>query len=248
MADLTFATDDAPQNGCGGDGGRDVFYEITLPAPEVVYLDTFASNFETEVRLYPGKDCKSIAGMPQCNHDQCGGLQSQLATQLPGGTTCIVVDQNAGDSNGALTLLVKRGGRTATRLDTGMQTNTGDTCTGANTSNAPMNCVTGDSNTSKDLAYFFTACPNETLKLDASTCGDATQTHFDTVMYLKPAGSGSTACNDDSDTCLPRTERPDKADGSIFTNANAVGPNLFFLVVDGYGGACGGYQLVTNLR
>jgi hypothetical protein len=246
MVDVTNATDDAPQTGCGGAGGRDVFFQITLPAAEVVYLDTFGSNFETELRVYSGRACNSLTGMPNCNHDQCGGLQSQVATQLPSGTTCIIVDQNAGDPNGALTLHVKRGGRAGSRLLTGMQTYTGDTCTGPNFSNAPTAC--DSTTTSQDLAYFYTVCPGTILKLDATTCADATQTHFDTVLYVAPVGGTVIDCNDDGSTCLPRVERPDKADGSILTDVPAMGPNLFWLTVDGYSGACGGYQLVTNLR
>ena len=245
-ANVANATDDAGQLGCNGDGGRDVFYTITLTAPEVIYLDTFGSNFETDVRIYGGKACTAITGMPICNRDQCGGQQSQVATQLPAGTTCIVVDQKAGESHGALTLNVVRGGRAAMRLFSGMQTTTGDTCTGTNATDAPMACdgTTG----AKDLAYFFTSCPGQILKLDATTCADSTQTHFDTVMYVRPAGGAALACNDDNTSCAPRVERPDKADGSILTDVPAMGPNLFLLTVDGYSGACGGYQVVTNLR
>ena len=247
-ANLTYANDDAAQIGCGGAGGRDVFYEITLAKAEVIYLDTFGSDFATDVRVYAGKDCLSLAGMPNCNHDQCGGKQSQVALQLPGGTTCIVVDQDADETHGALTLNVKRGGRTGNPLAGGTTTYTGDTCSGTNQNTPPQNCVTGDSNTSSDISYFYTVCPSQTRTLDASTCADATQTHFDTIMYVRPVGTPSLACNDDGATCTARTERPGQADGSILTNVVATGPNLFFLTVDGYGGACGGYQLVTNFH
>jgi hypothetical protein len=245
-ANVANATDDAPNLGCNGDGGRDVFFEITMTAPEVIYLDTFGSDFETDLRVYPTKTCNAIAGMPFCTHDQCGGQQSQFATQLGTGTTCIVVDQKAGETHGALTLNVIRGGRAAMRLQGAMQTNTGNTCNSTNVTDAPNACdgTTG----AKDLAYYFTSCPNEIQKLDASTCADPTQTHFDTVIYMHAAGGPILACNDDGDTCLPRTERPDKADGSILTDVPAMGPNLFLLTVDGYSGACGGYQLVTNLH
>ncbi|MEO8554604.1 MAG: hypothetical protein ABI678_31725, partial [Kofleriaceae bacterium] len=90
--------------------------------------------------------------------------------------------------------------------------------------------------------------PGETLHLDATTCADASLTHFDTELYVAPAGGVTLACNDDDDTCGARTERPDKADGSILTGIAEAGPDLFWLTVDGYGGSCGGYQLVTNLR
>jgi hypothetical protein len=247
-ASIADATDDAPQNGCGGDGGRDVFYTVTLPGAEVLYLDTFGSNFGTSVRVFPGKPCTALAGNPVCQHQACAGQQSQLALQLPAGTSCIVVDQHAGDTHGALTLVVKRGGRTGMRLPTGMQALATDTCTGTNASSSPAGCSMNDTNTAKDLGFYFTACPNEILHLDATTCADATQTHFDTVLYLRPVGGAALACNDDDNQCAARTERPNNPDGSSLGAIAAAGPDLFWLTVDGYDGACGGVQLVTNLN
>jgi len=248
-ADLTGAHDDAPNNGCGGQGGLDVFYTITLAANEVVYFDTFGSSFATDLRIYPGKACTSLANNPVCNDAACSGAQSQLALQLPSGTSCIVVDQKADEASTALTLTVKRGGRTGSRLGSGIQTNTGDSCAnGTNATSAPSTCVSGDDNSSKDLAYYFTVCPSTTAHLDATTCADSTQTHFDTVVYFRQAGGASLACEDDDSTCLPRTERPDQGDGSILQSVAATGPGLFWLTVDGYDGQCGGYQLVTNLQ
>ena len=248
-ASLDGAHDDAPNNGCGGQGGLDVFYTITLGANEVVYFDTFGSSFATVLRIYPGKSCANLANQLLCNEAACSGAQSQLATQLPSGTSCVVVDQKADEATTALTLHVKRGGRAGSRLGTGAQTLTGDSCAnGTNATAAPGTCVSGDDNTAKDLAYFFTVCPATTMHLDATTCADPTQTHFDTVMYLGQAGGASLACEDDDSTCGPRTERPDKGDGSILRAVATTGPGLFWLTVDGYNGQCGGYQLVTNLQ
>lgn len=250
VANVSAATDDAPNTGCGGVGGRDVFFTASPSAAEVYYFDTFGANFATAVRVYPGKSCAAIAGTPTCSDHDCGGAQSQLALQLPAGTSCIVVDQAADETHGALVLAVKRGGRAGAALAGGVHTTTGDTCNGPNASAPAVGCAGDETNTAKDLAYFFTACPNETMHLDASTCADPTLTHFDTELYVRAAGSTTTlACNDDDEAvCQPRTERPDKADGSVLTNVAAEGPDLFWLTVDGYGGACGGYQLVTNLR
>ena len=248
VANVSAATDDAPNTGCGGIGGRDVFYEVSPGAPEVYYVTTFGSNFATAVRIYPGKTCGAIAGNPTCSDHDCGGAQSQLALALPAGTSCIVVDQAADETHGALTLEVARGGRTGLPLAAGVHTTTGDSCTGTNASQPPSACGGGETNTAKDLAYFFTACPSETLHLDASTCADATLTHFDTELYLRPVGGVTLACNDDNADCAARTERPDKPDGSVLTDVAADGPDLFWLTVDGYSGACGGFQLVTNLR
>lgn len=246
-ANVAAATDDAPNDGCNGLGGRDVFYTVTVGAPEVYYFATFDSNFATAVRVFPGKTCGAIAGTPTCTDHDCGGAQSQLAMQLPAGTSCIVVDQAADETHGALMLVVKRGHRPGTVLANGSHTMTGDTCNGTNASQPPNGCGDGDGNMAKDLAYYFTACPSETLHLDASTCADASQTHFDTELYVQPVGGMTLDCNDDDDTCAARSERPDHPDGSKLRDVAAAGPDLFWLTVDGYDGACGGYRLVTTL-
>src|SRR3954469_14721900 len=43
VANVSAATDDAPNTGCGGVGGRDVFYSVSLGAAEVFYFATFGS-------------------------------------------------------------------------------------------------------------------------------------------------------------------------------------------------------------
>ena len=247
-ADLSGAHDDAPNASCNGHGGVDVFYTVRLDAAQVLYFDTFGSSFATELRVYPGKSCSSL-NTPICNEAACGGAHSQFALQLPAGTSCIVIDQKAGETGTDLQLHVQLGGRAGTRLSGGAQTYTDDSCAdGTNATNAPAACVSGDNNTAKDIGYFFTVCPNTTSHLDATTCADPTQTHFDTVMYLGKEGGSSLACEDDDNTCQPRTERPDKADGSILHSVAVTGPGLFWLTVDGYDGQCGGFQLVTNLQ
>jgi hypothetical protein len=130
-----------------------------------------------------------------------------------------------------------------------MATQTGDTCTGTNVSEPPKlnDCVTNQK--AKDLAYFFTACPGQTALVDASTCTNPANTHFDTMVYVRPVGGNDLACVDDSGTCMARPDRGDgHPDGSILTGVPAKGPGLFWLVVDGFAGACGTYQLDTNLR
>ena len=255
-ANLLLAHDDFPSRGCGGDGGNEVFYQITLAAPQVYYLDTFTSGFDTSLRVFAGKGCTAVTGAmgpTQCNDDACGTGESQLAVALPAGTSCLVVDKNfSGGQNpdkGTFQLHVVPGGRTGTKLPTGIFTQPGDTCTGTNVSEPPkLNDCLPDQK-AKDLAYFFTACPGQTAMLDASTCVDPTSTHFDTVVYVRSAGGTDVACVDDTATCVARPDRSDgQPDGSVLTGVPAKGPGLFWLVVDGFAGACGTYQLDTNLR
>ena len=246
-ADLDHARDNAPESGCGSAGGRDLYYKITLTAPQVYYFDTFSSNFDTTLRVFPGKSCTSITANdnPSCSNDACGGNTSQLAVELPAGTSCIVVDQAAAATQGSLRLEVKPGGHVGQLLAPGMRTITGDTC--ASTDQWKPPCA-GDGG--KEHAWFFAVCPGTTAHVDASTCSDVAATHFDTVLYMRRAGvTTPLVCEDDSDTCAARPDRPDHADGAILTDEDAMGPGLFFLILDGYEtGGCGGYSMTVNLH
>src|SRR5262245_10770954 len=50
---LTNAHDDAAAS-CGGAGGRDLFYELVIPAQQVVYVDTETSTADALVAIYAG--------------------------------------------------------------------------------------------------------------------------------------------------------------------------------------------------
>ena len=253
-ADLLHARDDLANTGCNLDGGNDVFYQIDLAAPEVYYFDTFTSPFDTSLRVFPGTPCTAVTGAIEavCDNDECESLQSQLATPLPVGTSCVVVDKNYNNGQdsdlGAFQLHVVRGGRTGTALPRGMNTLTGDTCTGQNTSEPPAGVCEGVQN-AKDLAFFFLACPNTPAVVDASTCVNVNNTHFDTELYISSVGGQSLACANDSASCKVRPDRPkDPPDGSVLTAVTTTEPGLHWLVVDGYSAACGRYQLDTNYR
>jgi hypothetical protein len=249
-ADLTLAHDDAPQKGCLGAGGADVFYRITLSSPQVYYLDTFGSSFDSVVRVFPGTACTAITGAqnPSCDHDACGGKNAQAVVTLPGGTSCVVVDRKDGEITGTMKLRVIAGGRVGARLADGISTLTGDTCASSNQTDPNTSC--NDVNAGKDIGYWFTACPGQTRRLDASTCAAPANVHFDTAIYLRPAGQTDLVCVDDTGTCAPRPDRVDmQPDGAVFSNVAVAGPGLFWVVVDGYeAAACGGYQLDTNLH
>ncbi|HVK76559.1 MAG TPA: MopE-related protein [Kofleriaceae bacterium] len=241
--DLAAARDDdaSSATGCGSTGGRDVFYQLTLPAAEVVYLDTFGSSYDTVIRVYAGT-CSARAGTPICDDDAgvCAGAQSQLATQLAAGTWCVVVDQySSTQTTGATTLTVVRGGRTGTAIAAGSGTRTGTTCGAANT--WTPGCQS--SSTAGDQAYFFTVCPSETRTVAASTC--TTATSWDSVVYLRKTGTASDlGCNDDGPSGCG-TVAPIRL--SSFTGASAAGPGLFWLVVDGFLSTCGAYTLTYTM-
>jgi hypothetical protein len=237
--ELRDARDDVAANGCGANGGRDLFYKVNLAAPEVFYVDTFGSSFDSVVRVY-AKPCTMVgsgAGALACENDSCGGEQSKLAVELPAGESCIVVDQAAGtETTGEVALRVIPGGRDGLALAGGASTVTGDTCDAANTSEPlDQNCDAPGSG-GKDHAYFMTTCPGETLRLDAETCTGAT---WDTVLYVRRVSGAQLGCNDDD------------CDGlrSRINNVTIANGPLYFLIIDGFDpGECGDYDLVVNLR
>jgi hypothetical protein len=235
--DLSAARDDQANNGisCGIAGGRDVFYRFTLPAPEVVYVDTFGSSFDTVVRVFPG-NCTAPPATQSCFDDQCGGQQTQGALPLAAGSYCLVVDQYSSAQNtGALVLTFTRGGRTGTAIAPVAGTQTGTSCSGASASTGACQ----PSSIAHDTAYYFLTCPATTKTVGASTC---TGTAFDSVVYLRKAGvAGELACNDDTTGCGNGLQ-------SSFTGGSAVGPGMFWLTVDGYLAQCGPFTLTYTIN
>lgn len=235
--DALGANDDVAANGCGADGGRDLFYKLTLSAPQVYYFDTFGSAIDTVVRVY-AKPCAQVgsgANATACADDQCGDVQSQVALSLPAGESCIVVDQADAVQGGAFTLHVVAGGRDGLPLPLGSQTLTGDTCGSTNvTDPLQANCDAPGSG-GKDHAFFFTTCPGQSLLLDANLCP---QPSFDPVLYVKRVNGDQLGCNDDSCGL-----------GPALKDVAITSSTLYFLYVDGYDlASCGVYSLDTNLR
>lgn len=236
-ADSRAATDDVGPNGCGGVGGNDLFYRVTLGAPQVYYFDTFGSSFDTVIRVYK-KPCAQVgsgAGAAACSADACGGSESQVAVSLASGENCIVVDADTATTAGLLKLRVVPGKRDGVALPSGQRTLTGNTCGSTNLEDPiDQNCDAPGTG-GKDLAYFFTTCPGETRRLDASICPEPS---WDPVLYVKRVNGNQIGCNDD--TC---------GFGPTIANVNVGNSTLYWLYVDGFDPTeCGAYSLVTNLR
>jgi hypothetical protein len=234
VVDVVAANNDQDYVGvsCGSTGGRDVFYELTLPEEEVVYFDTFGSNFDTTLRVFAGT-CDSLGAWQACYDDQCSVNQSQGARSLAAGTYCLVADQYSGaEPNGSLVLQVTRGGRTGSALTTSPII--GNSCSGTNATTP--SCSTS---TAEDRGYFFTMCPSQVKSLSANTC---TGTAFDSVLYVRRPGGADMACNDDSFACGSLSSQ------SSFSSAIVVGPGLFWLTVDGYQSQCGAFSLSYTLN
>ena len=232
--DLVAARDDHWTSGtdCGEQGGRDVFYQLTLSAAEVVYLDTFGSSFDTVIRIHAGS-CASIGALQACSDDACGQQRTQVARQLAAGTYCVVVDQfKAAITTGSLVLNVKRGGRT------GSQIAGSGSVSGTTTGKQHLSVASCEANTMQpDVGYFFLSCPSVTTTVSANTC---TGTAFDAVVYMRAgaATAADVACSDDVSGCgnglQPR-----------ITGAAVSGANLNWIIVDGFGQTGNGSYTLT---
>jgi hypothetical protein len=225
--DVSAAHDDnwAPSTSsldCGDQGGRDVFYTFTLPAEEVVYYDSFGSNFDSVIRIFAGA-CTALGTNLACDDDACGQTRSQGAVDLPAGQYCLVLDQfSAATTGGAAVLHFLRGGRPGVALPNLIGSYSGTTSGKTNLSIASCQA----NSMRPDVGHFFLSCPGTTFTVDADTC----QTSWDTILYLR-SGNATTAdvvCNDHGG-CGP------SGFAAQFSGATVAGANLQWLIVDGYG-------------
>jgi hypothetical protein len=241
--DVSAAHDDnyAPSTAsmpCGNMGGRDAFFQFSLPAEEVVYYDTYGSNFDTVVRIFAG-NCTSLGATLVCSDDSCNGTRSIGAVDLTAGTYCMVVDQYSSNTTGGMaTLTFRRGGRPGVPLPAASGTVTGST-----TGKSNLSVASCESNTNQpDVGHFFLTCPSFTYTIDASTC---TNTSFDSVLYLKTgsATSADVACSDDVSGCGANNFQ------SRITGAAVVGGNVHWIIVDGFGSSGNGsYSLTYSIQ
>ena len=231
--DLGAARDDQADTGigCGISGGRDVFYKFTLSAAEVVYFDTFGSDFDSVLRIYAGS-CTALGTRQTCFDDACAVRQSQGAIQLTAGSYCLVVDQfSSTQTTGATVLTFTHGGRTGAAITPVSGSVSGDT---TNTTNQSTSSSCQANVTGNDQGYYFLNCPATTRMVSAETC---TTTSFDTIVTLRKGNATTTdlACSDDD--CALQSNLPD-------ITINTAG--LYWFIVDGYLGAKGPFSLAYS--
>ena len=100
----------------------------------------------------------------------------------------------------------------------------GSTCNFLNDYNPP--CVPS---TARDVVYSFT--PSADACLDISLCGSSYDTEI--VVYQNNVGT-PVACQDDSPDCGLQSHLPP---------LNVTAGNTYYIVIDGFGSACGTYSL-----
>jgi hypothetical protein len=233
--ELAVARDDASGT-CGSDGGRDLFYEITVMFDQVYYVDSFGSDFDVVIRGYEGA-CVDAGPELGCLDDECGA-QAQGASEVAVGTTCIVVDQGGGvaETHGHVELHVIRGRRPGIPLDDPAGSLTGSTLGETNVS-VPI--CEGDSADAPDVGYFFTVCENDTVDVSADTCNN---TDYDSWLSIRE-GDGRDGPELE---CLDDACGPDGDDSMV--SRTITGPGLYWILVDGWEDEAGDYQLDYSIQ
>jgi hypothetical protein len=236
--------------GCGCTTGNDIFYNFTIAAnqPEIVYADTFGSNWDTSlfVQSRTGTNV-TTAGLPTngvfCDDDAnlagcgvAGGRQSQIMLLLnPGDYRLVVSGCNAGGTTNLRFQHLPVGNGTLRALASGNSTPGGTTSGTGRLREVCGPATTGS--TGPEETYYWHTCPNFTMgSFTASTCGRAT---WDTYLYQRSASrTPLQVCNDDvSGTCGVR---------SSVTSTIPAGPGLHTLYIDGFAGASGVYTIAVT--
>lgn len=254
-ADLTLAHDDAqkPNNSstiCGTAGGLDVFYTINLAADEVVYLDTFGSDFDTVIRVFHGACTAGAAPLSSVCHDNannCNSVQTVWLGTMRAGDNCIVIDGLDGMQTGhSLKLRVERGHRNGSLVTppgvlggTQTYTFTNDTTNAGNTEDGSCS-----QHGAPEQGYAFSVCPGQAKTIRASTCNATTaMTPWDTALWARGPG-GELACQDDDmAACVP-------GGGFSTISFSAADNHLYWVLVDGAGGSPnrGPYEVDFNIQ
>lgn len=231
MPMLANAHDDVSTS-CGGAGGRDLFYELVVPAQQVVYIDTETSTADAVIALRAGP-CTITAQELACSNDPCTGQTfAQVARTLAPGTYCMVVDEATATGN-QLVIDVFYAGRDGTQLTgTPPYVVSGDTCAGADVTDPSCEMQANNPGTAKDDMFWYTRCGG-THTVTASTC-DAVG--YDSIVYVT-GRSGAGHCVDDG--CA-------SGNGSNTTGAFSAGAGFLQVTVDGWNGACGTYTLTVS--
>jgi hypothetical protein len=115
----------------------------------------------------------------------------------------------------------------------------GGTFSGVTSGTSTLSATCASSNTSPERVYRWTPSRSGTATIE--TCGTATL--FDTIVSLRQPSCDAgpeRACNDDTAGC--GTGEPNDHHGSRIRPRVTAGVT-YFIVVDGYGGARGTYQL-----
>jgi hypothetical protein len=190
LVDASKARDDFAPSCATNPMGRDVMYEIDVPAgfPRL-YVDTYLTMFDVVLAVYEGS-CASITashelGCVNSGAHACDSRTMQWSKNVRAGVHCIVVDQ-AGSGPASNVFVRAITGPAATSAEKGVTS--GNTCN-MNRFGPSVTCTAPDS---IDTAWFYAACPGSWLAmLPASWPGDIEARTASQTYDCQPADTGA---------------------------------------------------------
>jgi hypothetical protein len=220
-----------------GAGGLDVVYSYVPTVDQSINVSLCGSSFDTKLYVYEN----TVATPVGCDDDGCPGLQSQiLCLPVTAGNTYYIVVDGYSSAKGDYTLSVDAcaGGGGGCDKDViataevipsipALVTGTTAGCSDDYDEACPFS-----GSTSPDVVYSYTPTTDEIVKL--SLCNSS----YDTKVYIYENAEtpGSPFACDDDDCGFPGYQ-------SALDCMNLVAGNTYYIIIDGYGGNSGDYEL-----
>jgi hypothetical protein len=144
---------------CNGEDDVDIYFELTLDQQSRVYVDTFGTDFASQLSVREG-GCASLGADRGCFENVCDAKFQQYSDILNAGTYCIIVDRTANDPH---TNLVVRSMIGPPAAMGSFGSNDGNTC---DTDDWTASCGASGN---PDQTWFFMSCTPVTYIVDACT-------------------------------------------------------------------------------
>ncbi len=219
---------------CGGPSAADAVYTFTPTVSGTYDVSLCGSGYDTMLDVRYGGSCPGSTSLA-CNDDYCG-TGSQVSPYLNAGTTYYILVDGYASYSGNYTLNVSRqapqGDNCTNPIFMSLPfRGTGSTCSYAN----DYDYACSWSSTSSDVVYFYS--PSTDQQVSFSLC----RSSYDTKLYVYQNSCSGTpiACSDDASIC-PCASASFR---SYLECLQLYAGNTYYVVVDGYGGACGDYVL-----
>src|SRR5436309_581439 len=237
--------------GSSGDSPERVYqWTPTVSGTATIQTCGAGTSFDTVLYLRSGVCASGPEVAAGCNDDACAnatGLNraSRITPTVTAGQTYFIVVDGYGGAQGTFSLTVIPPGDPAATLPGGGACSSptvipapGGTFSGTTSGTSSLAGSCGNSGTSPERVYRWTPAVSGTATIQ--TCGAGTS--FDTVLYLR-----SGACASGPEVAAGCQDRS-CADASGLVRASRITPTVtagqtYFIVVDGYGGATGTFNL-----
>jgi hypothetical protein len=238
---------------CGGAGGSETYFTFTLGTPSDVFITTHGSGIDTVLYV---RRCACAGTEVGCNDDADGQTTSVLRLPaLAADTYNVIVDtKSAMSAPVQVDIYISPPGAAGDRcgnptlIAAGTTNITGSTCAFTDeyepvTDTEPLNCPFTGAGFGPEQVFYFVVPTARTVNVDGCTM----PTDYDSTIYMRsvcsdPALPAQVMCNDDNCPGVP-----DCGAGYRSSRSVAVGPGVYYLMIDGYGDVgdvcpCGNYR------